>query len=148
MAEPKDKEPTSADKLRHRLGKSVSTAPQSRIKSKPGSGTSADTHRGRSDYVAVKAALLARVLDDIGDRRLTAEDEEGVSAVVRQFVDRVLPRDVVLTVRDAMRQVVDLNNHPVRSERYQLFGKSGTAQLPNVRQGLSPGTPCCSGSPR
>ncbi len=83
----------SSDELRRRLGGSVSSAPRARIKPKPGAPSSKDTHRGRSDYVTIKAGLLRRLLDEIGDRRLLTEDEEGVRAVVRDFVDRVLAEE-------------------------------------------------------
>jgi pilus assembly protein CpaF len=80
--------------LRQRFAGSVSAAPSKRIRRKPGTKeTSAEAHQGRADYVAVKAHLLARLLDDIGDRKLLAEDEEGVKRVVKDFVQRVLAEE-------------------------------------------------------
>ena len=73
--------------LRERLAGSVSQAPTARLRRRAGSSAKPlDVHEGRADYVSVKAGLLARLLDDIGDRRLLAEDEEGVARVVREFV--------------------------------------------------------------
>ncbi len=80
--------------LRQRFSGSVSAAPTKRIRRKPGSKeTSAEAHQGRADYVAVKAHLLARLLDDIGDRKLLAEDEESVKRVVKDFVQRILSEE-------------------------------------------------------
>ncbi len=79
--------------LRKRFAASVSTAPSSRIKRGSTSGTSMDVRAGRADYVTVKASLLARLLDEFGDRKLLAEDEEGVKRVVRDFVARVLTEE-------------------------------------------------------
>jgi len=76
--------------FRKRFHGAVSTAPTSRIRGPRSAGTSADAHKGRADYVTVKAGLLARLLDEIGDRKLHAEDEESVKRIVRDFVDRVL----------------------------------------------------------
>ncbi len=73
----------SGDDLRRHFAASISTAPSTRIKKTEGPATSAEVHHGKADYVAVKANLLTRLLDDIGDRRLMAEDEEAVRRVVR-----------------------------------------------------------------
>jgi len=80
--------------LRQRFAGSVASAPTKRIRRKPeDADTTADLHHGRADYVAVKAHLLARLLDDIGDRKLLAEDEESVKRVVKDFVNRVLSQE-------------------------------------------------------
>ncbi|MHC4989740.1 MAG: peptidoglycan D,D-transpeptidase FtsI family protein [Planctomycetota bacterium] len=53
-----------------------------------------------------------------------------------QFVRQVIPEWLAGTVRDAMRQVMERGSgHRARSDRYQLFGKSGTAQLPKKEGG-------------
>ena len=53
-----------AELLRQRLGGSIASAPGSRLRRRGGgsTGTSADVHKGRTDYVTVKANLLARLL--------------------------------------------------------------------------------------
>jgi pilus assembly protein CpaF len=101
----------TGEELRRRLGGSVAGAPKTRIKSKPGSTSSADTRRGRADYVAVKAGLLSRLLDEIGDRRLMTEDEEGVRMVVRDFVDRVLAEeDLPINDKERIQLADDLTD--------------------------------------
>ena len=40
---------------------------------------------GRSDYLAVKAALQERLLDEIGERGLLESDGADVAAAVREF---------------------------------------------------------------
>jgi cell division protein FtsI (penicillin-binding protein 3) len=64
--------------------------------------------------------------------RLTkaAPDEDTFS-----YVNRVVSPQVVLTARDVMRDVVEKSAHDIQSERYQIFGKSGTAQLPKREGG-------------
>jgi pilus assembly protein CpaF len=100
-----------AESLRKRLMGSVATAPSARIKQRPGGGTSADTRRGRTDYVTVKANLLARLLDDIGDRRMVAEDEKAVARVVQEFVERVLEEeDIPLNEQERSRLADDLTD--------------------------------------
>ena len=101
----------SGEALRARFGASVSTAPSTRLSRRASKGTSADVHRGRADYVAVKANLLTRLLDEIGDRRLLAEDEEGVSHVVRDFVARVLTEEELpLNEQERERLAEDLTD--------------------------------------
>ena len=102
-----------AELLRQRLGGSIASAPGSRLKRRGGgsTGTSADVHKGRTDYVTVKANLLARLLDDLGDRRLVAEDKETVSRLVREFVDRVLAdEDLPLNDGERARLADDLTD--------------------------------------
>ena len=106
-------EQSRGDRLRERLGASVSTAPNERIRKRSGkqTETSADIHKGRTDYVSVKANLLSRLLDDIGDRRLVAEDKEGVKRVVHEFVDRVLTEeDIPLNDAERARLADDLTD--------------------------------------
>jgi pilus assembly protein CpaF len=103
----------SGDDLRKHFAASISTAPSTRIKKVegPGPASSAEVHHGKADYVAVKANLLTRLLDDIGDRRLMAEDEASVRRVVREFVDRVLAEeDLPLNDRERARLADDLTD--------------------------------------
>jgi pilus assembly protein CpaF len=101
----------AAEELRKRLGGSVTTAPTARIKGRAGPGGSAEVHRGRTDYVSVKATLLSRLLDEIGDRHLLAEDEAGVRLVVREFVDRVLAEeDIPINEKERVQLADDLTD--------------------------------------
>jgi len=103
---------TAAQDLRDRLAGSVSQAPNSRLRRRGGAtGKPLDVHEGRADYVSVKAGLLARLLDDIGDRKLLAEDEEGVARVVREFVARVLTEEEIpLNTQERARLAEDLTD--------------------------------------
>ena len=108
MAEGEKRE---VERLRRKFTESISTAPTSRIRHRPDASTSADAHRGRADYVAVKAQLLARLLDDIGDRKLLAEDEDAVKSVVQSFVDRVLlEEEIPLNQAERARLADDLTD--------------------------------------
>lgn len=50
-----------------------------------------------------------------------------------EIVHRVLPAEIALTAREAMRDVMTQGTgRKAQSERYQLFSKSGTAQLPRA----------------
>jgi pilus assembly protein CpaF len=101
----------SGEDLRRHFAASISTAPSARIKKAETTGTSAEVHQGKADYVAVKASLLTRLLDDIGERRLMAEDEQAVRRVVRDFVDRVLAEeDLPLNDRERLRLADDLTD--------------------------------------
>ncbi|MCP3904033.1 MAG: penicillin-binding protein 2 [Planctomycetes bacterium] len=65
--------------------------------------------------------------------RLTAvgADEDDGS-----FVRRAIPEDLALTTRAALRDVmIEGTGRRARSEHYEMFGKSGTAQLPRREGG-------------
>jgi pilus assembly protein CpaF len=106
------RETQAARDLRERLSGSVAQSPTSRLRRRANvSGRQYDIHQGRADYVSVKAGLLARLLDDIGDRRLMAEDEEGVARVVREFVARVLTEEEIpLNDQERARLADDLTD--------------------------------------
>jgi pilus assembly protein CpaF len=106
-----DKRP-SPEELRKRFSRSIATAPSGRIKRRPQKGsTSAEVQKGRTDYVAVKAELLARLLDDIGERHLNIDDDEGIKRVVDEFVERVLTEeDIALNDRERARLADDLRD--------------------------------------
>ena len=60
--------------------------------------------------------------------RITALEPEDLEFA---FVHRVLPQPVAMTVRQTLRRaVVEGTGRPARSQKFTLFGKSGTAQLP------------------
>ncbi len=53
-----------------------------------------------------------------------------------QFIRRAIPESIARTTREVMRQVMtDGSGRKAQSERYHLFGKSGTAQLPKKNGG-------------
>jgi pilus assembly protein CpaF len=91
---------------RSRLSRSVSTDTTERLKAvarkarpgllgqEPATGTS-PTRAGRADYVAVKAALQVRLLDEIGQRQLMDSDVNDVAAAVREFASRAIEADEV-----------------------------------------------------
>ncbi len=108
----KSPDPPSEPDLRERLAGSVSQAPTARIRRRTGGDKKmVDVHEGRADYVSVKANLLARLLDEIGERRLLAEDQEGVALVVNDFVDRVLSEEEIpLNDRERARLADDLRD--------------------------------------
>jgi cell division protein FtsI/penicillin-binding protein 2 len=65
--------------------------------------------------------------------RVTAETDDRSAY---RFVHRVLPETTALLVRDALRTVmVEGTGRRAQSDRYRLFGKSGTAQLPRREGG-------------
>jgi pilus assembly protein CpaF len=112
MTRPED-EADASGLLRQRLAGSVSSAPGSRLRRSGASptGTSAEVNRGRADYVTVKARLLSRLLDDLGDRRLVAEDKETVSRLVGEFVERVLlEEEIPLNATERARLADDLTD--------------------------------------
>lgn len=60
--------------------------------------------------------------------RITALESEDLEF---KCVHRVLPQQVAMTVRQTLRQaVIEGTGRPARSQKFTLFGKSGTAQLP------------------
>ncbi len=60
--------------------------------------------------------------------RITALESEDLEF---EFVHRVLPQPVAMTVRRTLRRaVIEGTGRPARSQKFTLFGKSGTAQLP------------------
>ncbi len=53
-----------------------------------------------------------------------------------RFIRRAIPESIALTVRGVMRDVmIEGTGRRAQSDRYQLFGKSGTAQLPKKQGG-------------
>jgi cell division protein FtsI/penicillin-binding protein 2 len=65
--------------------------------------------------------------------RITAQDPRGMPF---EFRRRACGEAVADLVRDVLRQVMtEGTGRPAQSERYRLFGKSGTAQLPDPATG-------------
>jgi pilus assembly protein CpaF len=63
---------------------------------------------GSTAYLHVKAALHQRLLDEIDRRKLLGSSEEALSAVVREFVERVLHEDLPLNDGERKRLADDL----------------------------------------
>ena len=62
--------------------------------------TSAKVNKpGRADYLAVKAALQERLLDEIGERGLLEHDGADVAAAVQDFAARAIASEDVATQR-------------------------------------------------
>ena len=91
---------------RRRLARSLSTDAAARLRSLAGkpapraskeeSDAAAKVNRaGRSDYLAVKAALHEKLLDEIGERRLLDGDNAEVAAAVQDFAARAIEAEAV-----------------------------------------------------
>jgi pilus assembly protein CpaF len=98
---------------RRRLARPLSTEAAARLKTlagKPGlrltreeSDPAAKANKpGRTDYLAVKAALHERLLDEIGERGLLDSDNADVAAAVREFAARAIESEAV-PLNDAER---------------------------------------------
>jgi pilus assembly protein CpaF len=110
---------------RSRLSRSVSTDTAERLKAvarkarpgllgqEPATGTS-PTRAGRADYVAVKAALQVRLLDEIGQRQLMDSDVNDVAAAVREFASRAIEADEVpLNEAERIRLAEELTDETI-----------------------------------
>ena len=90
---------------RRRLTRSLSTDTAARLKTlagKPGArGAKEDpdpakaTRAARTDYLAVKAALHERLLDEIGERHLLDGDQADVAAAVQEFAARAIESEAI-----------------------------------------------------
>jgi len=110
---------------RRRLLRSLSTDASARLKTVAGrtgvrlTNEEADpagkTHKpGRADYLAVKAALLERLLDEIGERRLLDSDSADVAAAVQEFAARAIEsEDVALNEAERVRLAEELTDETI-----------------------------------
>jgi len=65
--------------------------------------------------------------------RVTAPDEKDAEY---QLIDRAVSESTAKITRQTMRQVItEGTGRKAQSDRYKIFGKSGTAQLPNREEG-------------
>ena len=98
---------------RARLARSLSTDAATRLKSMAGKSGLRLTREesdpgvkaaksGRTDYLAVKAALHERLLDEIGERGLLDSDNADVAAAVQEFAARAIGSDA-FALNDAER---------------------------------------------
>ena len=69
---------------------------------------------GRSDYLTVKAALQARLLDEIGERGLLENDGVDVAAAVHEFAARAIAsEDVGLNEAERIRLAEELTDETI-----------------------------------
>jgi pilus assembly protein CpaF len=69
---------------------------------------------GRADYLAVKAALQERLLDEIGERRLLETDGADVAAAVQEFAARAIAsEDVGLNDAERVRLAEELTDETI-----------------------------------
>jgi len=72
------------------------------------------TKAGRADYLAVKAALQERLLDEIGERGLLESDSVDVAAAVHEFAARaVASEDVALNEAERTRLAEELTDETI-----------------------------------
>ena len=69
---------------------------------------------GRADYLAVKAALQERLLDEIGERGLLEHDGADVAAAVQEFAARAIAsEDVALNEAERVRLAEELTDETI-----------------------------------
>jgi pilus assembly protein CpaF len=72
------------------------------------------TKPGRADYLAVKAALQERLLDEIGERGLLENDGADVAAAVQDFAARAIAsEDVALNEAERVRLAEELTDETI-----------------------------------
>jgi pilus assembly protein CpaF len=72
------------------------------------------TRVGRADYLAVKAALQERLLDEIGERGLLESDAADVAAAVQEFAARAIAsEDVALNEAERVRLAEELTDETI-----------------------------------
>ena len=73
-----------------------------------------DVREDRSAYMAVKAGLQERLLDEIGERQLRSRGQEDVETVVQEFVTRVIETEAVpLNDTERVRLAEELTDEAV-----------------------------------
>ncbi len=119
MSEPFDPRRPASTIDRRRLLRPVSdgAARLRTITAKPGARLAQDDidstvkagKGGRADYLAVKAALHARLLEEIGERRLLDSDSADVAAAVQEFATRAIQsEDIPLNEAERVRLAEEL----------------------------------------
>jgi pilus assembly protein CpaF len=107
------------------LSRSLSTEAAARLKTVAGKsglrltkeetdlGVKADKP-GRTDYMAVKAALLERLLDEIGQRGLLDSDNADVAAAVQEFAARAISSETMpLNEAERVRLAEELTDETI-----------------------------------
>ena len=109
---------------RQRLARSLSTEAAARLKTIAGKSglrltrEEADSGKtikpGRTDYQAVKATLLDRLLDEIGERGLLDSDNADVAAAVQEFAARAIESEgVLLNEAERVRLAEELTDETI-----------------------------------
>src|SRR5262245_6500182 len=110
---------------RSRLNRPVSTEAAARLKAlagKPAHRVAKDdadpaakaNKPGRADYMAVKAALHERLLDEIGERQLLDGDDADVAAAVQEFAARAIESELVpLNEAERVRLAEELTDETI-----------------------------------
>ena len=83
---------------------------------------------GRSDYLAVKAALQERLLDEIGERGLLESDGADVAAAVQEFAARAI---------ESSRATLDAK-HPTTMRPVKRLNKSIRLSRTSASEPASP----------
>ena len=120
--DPSGSDPRSID--RSRLSRPLTTDAATRLKGAAGrprrssaveSAPGMKTPRpGRADYLAVKAALQERLLDEIGERRLLDSDSDELAAAAREFVARALVSETIaLNESERVRLAEELTDETI-----------------------------------
>ncbi len=110
---------------RSRLARSLSPEAAARLKTvagKPGLRLTKEesdpgvkaAKPGRTDYLTVKAALLERLLDEIGERGLLDSDNADVAAAVKDFAARAIESEAVpLNQAERVRLAEELTDETI-----------------------------------
>jgi len=120
--DPSGSDPRSID--RSRLSRPLTTDAATRLKGAAGrprrssaveSAPGMKTPRpGRADYLAVKAALQERLLDEIGERRLLDSDSDELAAAAREFAARALVSETIaLNESERVRLAEELTDETI-----------------------------------
>jgi pilus assembly protein CpaF len=109
---------------RSRLARALSSEAAARLKTvagKPGvrltkeeSDPGVKLKSGRTDYLAVKAALHERLLDEIGERGLLDSDNADVAAAVQEFAARAIESEAIpLNETERVRLAEELTDETI-----------------------------------
>ena len=126
MSDRPDDPPSRAGAIdRSRLARSLSPEAAARLKTvagKPGLRLTKEesdpgvkaAKPGRSDYLTVKAALLERLLNEIGERGLLDSDNADVAAAVKDFAARAIESEAVpLNQAERVRLAEELTDETI-----------------------------------
>ena len=125
MSDPRDDAPGNPAFDRRRLLRPVSTDAAARLRTVVSKGVSKGSHSlspdaepsakpGRANYLAVKAALHERLLDEIGERGLLEHDGADVAAAVREFAARAIAsEDIALNEAERLRLAEELTDETI-----------------------------------
>ncbi len=125
MSDPRDDAPVNPVFDRRRLLRPLSTDAAARLRTVVSKGVSKGANSlgpdaepsarpGRANYLAVKAALHERLLDEIGERGLLEHDGADVAAAVREFAARAIAsEDIALNDAERLRLAEELTDETI-----------------------------------